>query len=203
MSDEAVPPPRREFSEGSKFILSFIQALLKTGYYTPGHPETGRARAGLYDGFQSLVKDRRELTFVAVTTEEKSDVLVDGVVDEPVTLSSLMLKGMGEIFIPKFIEYFERKNLSSFSIKANISKNEFDDFMELLSRGSGMLGRFSGRPILSERLKARACETLGLIGGQSALGVLKKYAETKEPELRTKAIESMKKIQKRLSTTGL
>jgi len=56
---------------------------------------------------------------------------------------------------------------------------------------------------LSERLKARACETLGLIGGQSALGVLKKYAETKEPELRTKAIESMKKIQKRLSTTGL
>jgi len=74
--------------------------------------------------------------------------------------------------------------------------------VELLSKGSGILGRFTGRTILSERLKARACETLGLIGGQSALGILKKLAEAKEPEVRMKAIESMKRIQKRLSEAG-
>ena len=133
MNDEDLASIKRDFSGGSRFILSFIQALLKTGYYTPDHPETQKARAGLHDGFQSLLKGHREITFVVVSSEGKRDVLVDGIVDEPVTLSSLMLKGMAEIFIPKFIEYFDRKNLSSFSVKSDITRNEFEAFIDIMS----------------------------------------------------------------------
>lgn len=77
----------------AKFVLSFIQALLKTGYYTPGHPEASRAKEGLYDDLLSVLEGHREITFVAVTTKEKKDVLVDGIVDEPVSISSFMSKG--------------------------------------------------------------------------------------------------------------
>lgn len=133
MVKESAAKDVSDYSEISKFILSFIQALLKTGYYTPGHPETSRAREGLYNDLLSIFKGRREITFVAVTTKDRRDVMVDGVVDEPVNISSLMFIGMAEMFIPKFLEYFDRKNLSSFSIKASITRDEFENFIDIMS----------------------------------------------------------------------
>ncbi|MBI5287256.1 MAG: HEAT repeat domain-containing protein [Deltaproteobacteria bacterium] len=141
-------------SEILRFILSFIQALLKTGYYTPSHPETSRAREGLYNDLLSILKDHREITFVAITTKGKGDVMVDGIVDEPVAISSFMLKGMAEVFVPKFLEYFDRKNLSSFSIKTNISRSEFEAFIDIMSESP-----FHG----AERIDTRERLTLELI----------------------------------------
>jgi hypothetical protein len=120
-------------STTSKFLLSFIQALLKTGYYTPDHRETSKAREGLYRDFVSIIKNHRELTFVVAAGKETRDIMVDGIVDEPAALSSFMLKGMSEMFVPKFLAFFDRKNLSSFSIKSAITKNEFDTFIDIMS----------------------------------------------------------------------
>lgn len=129
----SLPDKKKDLSEISKFILSFIQALLRTGYYTPDHPETEKAKAGLYNDFRSILKGHKELSFMAVEIHERRDVLVDGIVDEPMTLSSLMLKGMAEMFAPKFLDYFDRKNLASFSIKADITKDDFEAFIDILS----------------------------------------------------------------------
>lgn len=123
----------RDYPEISKFILSFIQALLKTGYYTPDHPETSKAKEGLYNNLMSILKGRREITFITTIIKEKKDALVDGIFEEPVAVSSFMLKGMAEMFVQKFLEYFDRKGLSSFSIKANISQNEFETFINIMS----------------------------------------------------------------------
>lgn len=115
------------------FLLSFIQALLKTGYYTPGHPEASKSKEGLYSDLISILKGHREISFIAVTLKEKRDVLIDGIFEEPVNFSAFMSKGMGEMFVPKFLTYFDRKNLSCFSIKSDITPAEFENFIDIMS----------------------------------------------------------------------
>ena len=48
----------------AEFLLALIQAFLRTGYYTPDHPESQKAKVGLYEHFQSLFTQRDELTFL-------------------------------------------------------------------------------------------------------------------------------------------
>lgn len=126
-----------ESSEVSVFILSFIQALLKTGYYTPGHPETSRARKGIYNSLLTALKGHKEITFITKLAKESRDVIIDGIYEEPISLSGFMLKGRSEMFIPKFLDYFDRKNLSSFSIKACITEEEFETFIDIMSETPG------------------------------------------------------------------
>ncbi len=117
----------------AEFILSFIQALLKTGYYKPGHPETNKAKEGLYREFKKALEGYKEITFVSAAEKNKKDVMIDGVFEETAKLSKLLLKGMSEMFVPKFLEYFERKHLTSFSMKSQITKEEFDSFINIMS----------------------------------------------------------------------
>ena len=51
--------------ELAKFLLSLIQAFLRTGYYTSDHPQSKKAKQGLYDNFQRLLNREYELTFLA------------------------------------------------------------------------------------------------------------------------------------------
>lgn len=133
MPNESDKNEDNEKSRFFNFLLSFIQALLKTGYYTPGHPEASKSKEGLYNDLISILKGHREISFIAVTLKEKRDVLIDGVFEEPVNFSAFMSKGMGEMFITKFLTYFDRKNLSCFSIKADITPVEFENFIDIMS----------------------------------------------------------------------
>jgi HEAT repeat protein len=117
----------------SEFVLSLIQAFLKTGYYRPDHPEAKKARSGLYTNLRTFIEGKREISFISAREGGKSDVFIGGILDEPVTIGSLMIKGMAEMFIPKFLEYFERKNLSSFSMKSAISEEEFEKFIGIMT----------------------------------------------------------------------
>ena len=36
------------------FLLALIQAFLRTGYYTPDHPQSKKAKVGLYEDFKNL-----------------------------------------------------------------------------------------------------------------------------------------------------
>lgn len=99
----------------------------------PGHPEAQRARYGLYESLQGFLKGQGEISFVSVISGDKQDVYVGGISDEPLSLKDLMVRGMAEIFVPKFLEYFERKHLSSFSMKAAIRKAEFEKFLDIMT----------------------------------------------------------------------
>jgi HEAT repeat protein len=115
------------------FILSLIQAFLKTGYYRSDHPEARRAKAGLYEALKTFLEGKREISFISSGEGGKPELFIGGIFDEPLTASSIMMKGMAEIFIPKFTEYFERKHLSSFSMKSAISEAEFEKFIEIMT----------------------------------------------------------------------
>ena len=72
---ESELPPHRQ-SQLADFILHLIQAFLRTGYYTPEHPESKRAKAGLYQQLKSCLDDKNELTFIAREDEERKEILI-------------------------------------------------------------------------------------------------------------------------------
>ena len=64
----AKPKPRDPHTEIkdhlAKFLLSLIQAFLRTGYYTADHPQSEVAKEGLFEDFQDLLAQKYELTFL-------------------------------------------------------------------------------------------------------------------------------------------
>jgi HEAT repeat protein len=116
----------------AQFFLSLIQAFLRTGYYTPDHPEAEKATVGLYEGFQELLKDKDELTFLVRSAPEGSSILIEGVLPEPQDLNGLMFQGMAEMYTPKFAKFLERKDLVSLTLKKKMGKEEFTRFVEVM-----------------------------------------------------------------------
>ncbi len=119
------------------FILTFTKSVQRSGYYGDGdHPESKKAKKGLYPLFRKIVGRRRELNFIRKAIAGDRDVLIDGVLPEMVELSEIMPHGMAELYIPRFLEYLERRCLISLSIKRIINEEKFHNFIDLLSQYS-------------------------------------------------------------------
>lgn len=125
-------------SQVGKTVLLLIQAFLKTGYYQPGHPETDKALAGLYEAVTALFSRHPEITFLANVRDEGPEILVGGVAHDYLTMSRVMPRNMADMFLPKLADFFRRKRLSSFSLRSGISRHEFDCFVDIMTR-SGWL----------------------------------------------------------------
>jgi len=117
----------------SQFILSLIQAFLRTGYYTPDHPESKKAKAGLYEDFRTLFVQKDELTFLVRDDPGRKNILIEGVLPETQYLNRLMLRGMAEMYIPKFAKFLERKDLISLTLKDEMTRTEFTHFVDVMS----------------------------------------------------------------------
>ena len=135
---EGLPPEEVErlqklHAKLTNFLLHLIQAFLKTGYYTPDHPESARAREGLYQQFNILFEAEDELTFLVREEQEQKEILVEGLLPEAQKLSRMMIKGMGELYVPKFAQYLERKDLISLTLKSRMGQTEFTRFIDIMS----------------------------------------------------------------------
>ena len=135
---EGLPPEEVERlqklqSKLTDFILHIVQAFLRTGYYTPDHPESIKAKEGLYQQFKSLFEREDELAFLARDDQEQKEVLIEGILPEAQRLSRMMMRGMGELYIPKFVNYLERKDLISLTMKSRMEQTEFTQFIDLMS----------------------------------------------------------------------
>lgn len=117
----------------SDFILTLIQAFLKTGYYMSEHPEAKKATSGLYNRLKLVLKDRSEISFLAVAEARGNEAFIVGLTDEPLPVSSLMMKSMSDVFVSRFVEYFERKRLSAFTLKKSITQLEFEKFISIMT----------------------------------------------------------------------
>jgi hypothetical protein len=125
-------PPKELKEHLADFLLSLIQAFLRTGYYTPDHREAKAAKEGLYEDFQRLLGNKGEMSFFARDDVGGKSIQIEGVLPEPHQLNALMIKGMAEIYTPKFITFLTRKDLISLTIKAAMSWIEFDSFIDLM-----------------------------------------------------------------------
>lgn len=143
---------RKEVLSG--FTLNLLKAMLKTGYYAPDHPGAKDAKEGLFAEFTRVIEGREELTYTRRHERGKRDVVVEGIFPEILSLSSVITPGTSELFIPKFLEYFSRQNLVSFSLKAEITQEEFEKFVDIMSEtpkkelGKEELGQLLTKKIL-------------------------------------------------------
>jgi HEAT repeat protein len=115
------------------FVLHLIQAFLRTGYYTSDHPESKKAKEGLFQSFKELFEEEDELAFLVREEQGGQEVFVEGVLPESQKLSRMMMKGMGELYVPKFAKYMERKDLVSLTLKGRMGQNEFGAFVDIMS----------------------------------------------------------------------
>jgi len=115
------------------FLLHLIQAFLRTGYYTPDHPESVRAKEGLFQQFKTLFEAEDELTFLVREEQEQKEILVEGLLPEAQRLSRMMMRGMGELYVQKFAQYLERKDLISLTLKSRMGQTEFTRFIDIMS----------------------------------------------------------------------
>jgi HEAT repeat protein len=118
------------------FILHLIQAFLRTGYYTSEHPESKRAKEGLYQQFKGFFEQEGELTFLVKEDQDRKEVLLEGLFPEAQRLTRLMAKGMGELYVPRMIKYLERKDLVSLTLKSRMDGTEFIHFVDIMSEPS-------------------------------------------------------------------
>jgi HEAT repeat protein len=125
--------PHTEIKEHlAKFLLSLIQAFLRTGYYTADHPQSKSAKEGLYEDFQNLLDNKYELTFLVSHVPGGEKILIEGMLPEPQELRSIMLQGMADMYTPKFATFLKRKDLISLTLKAAMSWSEFNNFVDLM-----------------------------------------------------------------------
>jgi hypothetical protein len=117
----------------TNFLLHLIQAFLRTGYYTAEHPESARAKEGLFQQFKTLFGAEEELTFLVREDQERKEILVEALLPEAQRLSRMMMKGMGELYVPKFAHYLERKDLISLTLKSRMTQLEFTSFIDIMS----------------------------------------------------------------------
>ena len=71
------------------FLLALIQAFLRTGYYTPDHPQSKKAKIGLYEAFKNLFTQKDELTFLVRDDQEGKKIFMEGVLPEATRWSPL------------------------------------------------------------------------------------------------------------------
>lgn len=149
ITSRSAPPRPEGYIPLAQFTLNLIKSILRTGYYSADHPEAQKGLADLYAQFRQLIEDRSELTYMVMMTGDDQAITIDGYDSAPLSLDRVMRQNMTDLFTPKFLEFFGRWNLLSFSVKANISAEEFHAFIVLMSQAPDA-GR--GTKEASERL---------------------------------------------------
>ncbi|MFZ2633206.1 MAG: HEAT repeat domain-containing protein [Desulfosalsimonadaceae bacterium] len=142
-------PEERALAEPvGKFFMNLTKAMLRSGYYDPGHPSSNSAKKGLYDEFITVSGECREIMITHQTTREGTDMMLTGILDEPVSIRQLVGPGVAELFVPKLSAYCEKKKLLSFAVKQDIVPDHFYDFIDIMSdpqvdnQGEGKAGHY-------------------------------------------------------------
>jgi len=124
---------REKVKPSGEFLMDLTKAMLRSGYYASDHPGSEGAKQGLYEAFKKCLGDSSEIMITHEETREHSDILITGILDEPVNVRTLVGSSMAELFVPKLREYFKRKGLVSFAIKKDITSEHFDRFVDIMS----------------------------------------------------------------------
>ena len=124
---------RAKAKPSGEFLMDLTKAMLRSGYYSPDHPGSAGAKQGLYESFKKCLGDSNEIMITHQETREQSDILITGILDEPVNVKTLVGTAMAELFFPKLREYFKRKALVSFAVKQDITPEHFERFVDIMS----------------------------------------------------------------------
>ncbi|MGD9011263.1 MAG: HEAT repeat domain-containing protein [Desulfobacterales bacterium] len=124
---------RKKVKPSADFLMDVTKAMLRSGYYSADHPGSKGAKEGLYQKLQNCLGESREIMITKQETRQQVDILITGILAEPVNVRTLVGAGMADLFLPKLREYFTRKSLVSFAIKKEITLEHFESFVDIMS----------------------------------------------------------------------
>jgi len=157
LEKKELSPEERVIAEPvGKFFMNFTKAILRSGYYDPGHPGAKSAKEGLYNEFISVLGERREIMITHQTSRDGTDIMLTGILEEPVSIRQLVGPGVAELFVPKLSAYCEKKRLISFAVKQDIPADHFYDFIDIMSdpkvdkQGDGKAGNYLTRALVAQ-----------------------------------------------------
>lgn len=116
-----------------QFMLALLQAFLRTGYYLPEHPESRKAKAGLYNQFISLFNQPGEITLLHTQDQAKPTVIIEGLAEKAIKLHECLTRSMAETYLPKLIQFLERKELVALTLSSRMEQSEFSYFIDIMS----------------------------------------------------------------------
>ncbi len=123
-----------DLEPASQFVQSLVKAMLRSGYYSPDHPGSADAKHGLFNEYKKAVGKKMEFGFMMQhRVAQTEEIFITGIIDDPIPLKKLLGAGTSELFFPKYMDYFMRKRLVSFSIKTEITKEHFNKFVDIMS----------------------------------------------------------------------
>ncbi|CAB1064973.1 ClpB protein [Olavius sp. associated proteobacterium Delta 1] len=127
------PQEREKIQPAANFIMDLTKAMLRSGYYSPEHPGALESKQGLYEQFQKCLGDSQEIMLTNLEIRKKSDILITGILDEPVSVRTMVGAGKAELFVPKLRDFFDRKGLMSFAIKKQMTAAHFESYIDIMS----------------------------------------------------------------------
>ncbi|MFA5321278.1 MAG: hypothetical protein WC373_01285 [Smithella sp.] len=116
-----------------EFVIELTKAISRSGYYDAHHPVSLEVKKGLYDAFKNALGDCVEIMLTCHDVEDKVDIHISGILDEPFNIRKLTHSNTSDLFVPKLKDYFERKSLNSFVIKKYITPEHFESFIDVMS----------------------------------------------------------------------
>jgi len=131
-----------------QFTLHFLKGLMMSGIYPPDHPAIEGIAEEPYILLKRLAPDSNEITYMSASAAAGDEIMVEGVLSEGIPFTTLMSSSMGEIFARKFIAYFERNQLVSFSVKTRMGKDEFKKLISVFAERRVKEEEGGGGPII-------------------------------------------------------
>jgi hypothetical protein len=116
-----------------EFVIELTKAISRSGYYDADHPVSHEVKKGLYDSFKNALGSSSEIMLTSHEFEDKVDIHISGILDEPFNIRKLTQSNTSDLFVPKLKDYFERKSLNSFVIKKEITPEHFESFIDIMS----------------------------------------------------------------------
>lgn len=126
----ALTPEREALGE---FTRALIQTMNRTAYYEPGHPAHYAVRDELYDKLAEVMGSEPQIGYL-LQRGQTPEILVDGLPSGRVRLADVMMTNVYELFVPKFIEYFDRYELVLLALRTGITREEFGHFIAVMTR---------------------------------------------------------------------
>jgi len=181
-----------------KFIISFVQSLLKIGHFQSSDAKSVTAKEALFQEWRHLVHRDREVSFIIQNQDNSqgshpiSVVFVYGILSEITPLEKLFSPDMADLFTPKVFDYFNRRYLSGFTLKPDITFDELDRFIEIIrdpvnpAEMDREIQAITEKLVAQQVVHASVIYAQELFVGKTALHFMTQMALTRfEKELRT------------------
>jgi hypothetical protein len=136
----SAPPPSitheaalEEKEHLGELTRQIVQTMNRKSYYEPGHPAYFIVRDELFDRLMGVLEGQPQVGYI-LQRSDPPEILVDGLGQGRVRMSDVLAGGVYELFVPRFIEYFDRHNLVLLAFRQGITREEFGAFLGILSR---------------------------------------------------------------------